>query len=464
MIAALGKRLSKLAERWIPDPFVLAIGLTLAVFIMSWAKSGQSNPLPIIDQWIDGSGKGKGFWNLLSFSMQMCLILLTGFALAETKLIRSLISRVAQIPKTTRSAVVVVSLTAMSFALLNWGLGLIIGALIAREVGRTFQEHGRPIHYPIVCAAGYTGLAVWHAGFSGSAPLKATSASQLREILGPELANQIKPILLQQTIGSSLNLVVVLSCLVIIPLTLFLMSPKEPVDMVSPPGGVPDSAPAIGDGSSPPSAPDISPAQWLNQSFLVVLFPSVLGLAWCIQWAFDVGLGKLNPNVINLFMLSLGLLLHGSAKAYVACTAEAVKSCSGIILQYPFYAGIMGIMFASGFVAEIGAWMSGLGPTGLAVSTFYSGGLVNLFVPSGGGQWAVQGSIVMQAALDANADPAVILMALAYGDQWTNLIQPFWALPLLGICRVKASEIIGYTAVLLFISQACFLGPLIFFA
>mgnify|MGYP001424900025 CR=1 FL=1 len=463
MIAALGKRLSKIAERWIPDPFVLAIGLTAAVFIMSWAKSGQSNPLPVIDQWIDGTGKGKGFWNLLSFSMQMCLILLTGFALAETKLIRGLISRVAQIPKSTRSAVVTVSLTAMSFALLNWGLGLIIGALMAREVGRTFREHGRPIHYPIVCAAGYTGLAVWHAGFSGSAPLKATSASQLKEILGPELAAQVKPMLLQQTIGSTLNLTVIICCLLMIPLTLFLMSPNSSEDMVPAPNDMQESLDQVNDESTVSGAASRSPAQWLNQSFVVVLFPSLMGLAWCVQWALDVGLGKLNPNVINLFMLSSGLLLHGSAKAYVASTAEAVKSCSGIILQYPFYAGIMGIMFASGFVSEIGAWMSGLGPTGLAVSTFYSGGLVNLFVPSGGGQWAVQGSIVMQAAIDAKAEPATILMALAYGDQWTNLIQPFWALPLLGICRVKASAIIGYTAVLLLISQLCFLGPLIFF-
>jgi len=195
----------------------------------------------------------------------------------------------------------------------------------------------------------------------------------------------------------------------------------------------------------------------------VILIPAGMGLAWCISWLMAKGLGTLNPNVINLFMLSIGLLLHGSVRAYVDAINKAVHSCSGIILQYPFYAGIMGIMAGAGLVGDVGAWLSGLGAEALAVATFYSGGLVNLFVPSGGGQWAVQGPIVMEAALKAGAEPSTILMALAYGDQWTNLIQPFWALPLLGICRVKVSAIIGYTAVLLVVSQLCFIVPLLFF-
>ena len=460
IIATLGKRLSRLAEKWVPDPFVLAVGLTTIVFVMSWMKSGQLDPLPVIDQWVTGAGKSKGMWSLLAFSMQMCLILITGFALAETRLIKGLIDQVAERPRTTRGAVVVVSLTAMLFALINWGLGLIIGALLARRVGHSFEERGLRLHYPIVCAAGYTGLAVWHAGLSGSAPLKATSEAQLREILGADLASRIDPMLLGETLGSALNLTVIISCLIVIPITLYFLAPTDEADM--------QSATVSDNESGSTGKTDIEiermPAERLNHSFWVIAIPAGLGLTWCIQWAFQVGFGKLNPNVINLFMLSFGLALHGSARAYLKSTQNAVQSCSGIILQYPLYAGIMGIMFASGIVQAIGTWMSGFGPTGLAISTFYSGGLVNLFVPSGGGQWAVQGSIVMKAALEANAKPETILMALAYGDQWTNLIQPFWALPLLGICRINASAIIGYTAILLFVTQACFILPLIYFS
>ncbi len=459
MIARLGQNLSRWAHRWVPDPFVLAIALTFVVFSLSWARSGDLTPRPVVNLWIDGASKGKGLWNLLSFAMQMCLILLTGYALAETRFVRAGISRLARLPQSTGGAVVVVSLTAMGAALLNWGLGLIIGALLAREVGRTFREMGRPLHYPIVCAAVYTGLAVWHGGFSGSAPLKATSAQQLNEILGPQLAAKVPPMLLGDTIGSTLNLTVIALCLIIFPLTLYLLCPKSESEM-SPAPVEPEDETAGTD----PSKEAGTPAEWLNNAFIVVAFPAILGLAWFISWLQSHGLGKLNPNVINLFMLSVGLLLHGSVKSYVGAINRAVTSCAGIILQYPFYAGIMGIMFASGLVAEVGGWMAGLGPSGLAVSTFYSGGLVNLFVPSGGGQWAVQGSIVMQAAIDAGARPETILMALAYGDQWTNLIQPFWALPLLGICRVNVSSIIGYTAVLLVVSQVCFLTPLIIFS
>ena len=404
-----------------------------------------------------GSGGGKGFWNLLKFAMQMSLILLTGYALAETRGVRALISRIARAPKTTGAAVVVVSLVTMGAALLNWGLGLIVGAFLAREVGRVAREDGRPLHYPIICAAGYTGLAVWHGGFSGSAPLKATSAQQLNEILGPELSARIPPMLLGETIGSSLNFTVTLLCAVIIPLTLFLLAPKNEDDMI---GAPVDQIPDVED---PLTEEEPTPASRLNNSFLIALIPAAMGLAWCASWLSEKGIGKLNPDVINLFMLSVGLLLHGSVRAYVKAINDAVHSCAGIILQYPFYAGIMGIMAGAGLVTDVGALLSGLGAEALAVATFYSGGLVNLFVPSGGGQWAVQGPIVMEAALQAGAQPSTILMALAYGDQWTNLIQPFWALPLLGICRVNVSAIIGYTAVLLIVTQACFIIPLLFF-
>ncbi|MEE2787764.1 MAG: TIGR00366 family protein [Myxococcota bacterium] len=455
MIARLGHWLSDKAKRWVPDPFVLAILLTAIVFVLALPMLAWS-PRAVIETWIEGAGGGKGFWRLLAFAMQMCLILLTGYALAESRACKSAVQRLARWPQSTASAAVMVASVAMGCALLNWGLGLIIGALLAREVGRVARLERRPLHYPLICAAGYTGLAVWHGGLSGSAPLKVTNTKQLTEILGPELAQQLEPMLLGETIGSTLNLIVLGACFLVIPTVLALMSPKRPDQMIAAQADDPEEN--VDEFDAP-----TTPAERLNQSFIIVAIPAIMGLSWFALWLATHGLGKLNPNVINLVMLSIGLLLHGSVKSYVHAIQRAVRSCAGIILQYPFYAGIMGIMAGAGLVGMLGAHLSGLGPAPLAMSTFYSAGLVNLFVPSGGGQWAVQGPIVMEAALQAGAHPQTILMALCYGDQWTNLIQPFWALPLLGICRISVSAIIGYTAILLLVSQLCFVVPLLFF-
>ncbi|MEE2749940.1 MAG: TIGR00366 family protein [Myxococcota bacterium] len=450
MLNRVGAQASKWAERWLPDPFVLAIGLTaLSVLIalphMDWSL------VRIASAWVDGEGSGRGLWSLLAFGMQMCLILITGHALAETNAVRSLVDRLAGWPTTTRSAVVLVASVTMGFSLINWGLGLIIGALLAREVGRLAHQKGVVLHYPLVVTAGYTGMLVWHGGLSGSAPLKATSTAQLTDVLGPELAARIPPMLLGDTLGSPLNLVATGLCLVVVPLVLMAMIPSEEHQV---------SAPLHEEPLTEPTAPT-SPSERINHSRWVVLVPVGLVLLWLIPWLRTSGIGRLNPDVMNLMMLAAGLALHGSARAYAEAVDRATRSCSGIILQYPFYAGIMGILATSGLVESIGSGLSNMGPQLLPVATFYLAGAVNLFVPSGGGQWAIQGPLVMEAALHTGVEPARVLMALAWGDQWTNMVQPFWALPLLGICKVPAGSILGYTLVLLLVSQFCFILPLL---
>ncbi len=453
MIARLGVVLNAIARRWVPDPFVLAVALTFLAGALALPRLDWE-PMAVVDVWIDGSGKGKGLWNLLAFGMQMCLILVTGHALAQTKAVRRVIERLARLPADTAAAVMLVSVVAMTLAYVNWGLGLIGGALLAREVGRIARRDGRPLHYPLVCAAGYCGLLVWHGGFSGSAPLMSTTEAGMTKILGEELAAQVGVLPIGATVGSTLNLVVTIACLVVVPMVLAALVPKDEASFVEAPAEIDD-----------PDEPDEEPrpgfAGTLDRSPLVVAVPVLLGTAWLVRFFLDGGLARLDPNVVNLAMLTAGLVLHGSAKAYVKAVDRAVRGCSGIILQFPLYAGIMGIMAGSGLIEAAADMLVGLGPGALSVATFYLGGLVNLFVPSGGGQWAVQGPVVMEAALQAGAEPARVLMALSYGDQWTNMVQPFWALPLLGICRVSAGALIGYTAVVLLVAQALFVLPLL---
>ena len=452
MVVALGALLSRWSRRFVPDPLVLAILLTLVSALVALPRVDWQ-PLRLSELWV-GSG-GRGMWSLLKFAMQMSLILVTGHVLAETRAVRAVIERLARLPADTASAAALVAAVAMVFALINWGLGLIVGALLARDVGRLARLDGRPLHYPLVVAAGYTGLMVWHGGFSGSAPLKATSAEQLADVLGADLAGRVQPMLLGDTIGSTLNLVVMGLCLLGVPALLALMAPSE--GLRAAPASLLD---AVSE-ERPQRPPHPTIADRLNHSPWVVALPVLLGLGWLVSWLGSQGLGRLNPDVVNLAMFVAGLALHGSARAYAAAVDRAVRGTGGIVIQFPLYAGIMGIMAGSGLIDWLAGGLGELGPRALTVATFYLGGLVNLFVPSGGGQWAVQGPIVMEAALQAGAAPAKVLMALSYGDQWTNMVQPFWALPLLGICQVKASDIIGYTAVLLLVGQLFFVVPLL---
>jgi short-chain fatty acids transporter len=452
MLERLGTTLSRLSQRWVPDPFVLAILLTLLSFAGALHYTGYDATRTLLS-WVHGTGSGKGFWNLLGFGMQMCLILVTGHALASSPPVRRLLDALAARARTPASAIVIVSVTAMLLALVNWGLGLIAGALLARAVGERARERKIAVHYPLLAAAGYAGLLVWHGGLSGSAPLKVTQAKDMAEILGPALAAQIGELSLAQTVFALPNLLANGCLLVLVPLLLVRMTPRTAAGIHACP-----ETDAPGESSAALTA--ASPAARLDRSKSLALLLALLGAATFTLWVRQQGLAHLDPNLINFAFLFLGLALHGSAQAYANAIGDAARGCAGIILQFPFYAGIMGILTGSGLLKAIAAGFAGAGAAMLPLVSFYAAGLVNLFVPSGGGQWAVQGPVLMQAAVDSGVAPARLVMALVYGDQWTNMLQPFWALPLLAITGVRARDIIGYTAVLLLASQFVFLAAL----
>lgn len=415
-----------------PDPLAIALGLTFVTFLAAWGL-GDASAGALLDAW----GGPKGLWSLLAFAMQMCLILVTGYVVASTRPVRWAIGLVASIPRNTGQAAALISVIAMGLALLNWGLGLIGGALLAREVGIAMRERGRAVHYPLLAAAGYTGLAVWHGGFSGSAPLKVTEAKDLVEVLGSELAAAVGPIPLGRTLLSEHNLATSLVVLVVVPLVLMAMAPSDPEGFQAPPERPPEQ-------SGPPPAPGF--AGLVENGPWLVVPVALMAVAWLWSWLRAGGLAGLDPNEVNLVFLVVGLALAASPGRYAVLSEPAARACAGIIVQFPLYGGITALLVTSGLLADL----AGLLPRGegLPIATFTSAALVNLLIPSGGGQWSVQGPIVMQAAVDANVDPARVVMALAYGDQVTNLLQPFWALPLLGITGTRVGDIIGYTAIL----------------
>jgi len=442
----MGRAFDKFARKFMPDPMLFAILLTFLTYIIGVILT-ESGPFQMLQHWY------KGFWELLSFAMQMCLILVTGHALATSPVVRKGIERLAEIPKHQTGAIFLVGLTAAIAAWINWGLGIIVGALMAREVGRSGQLRGIPMHYPLLGAAGYAGFLTWHGGLSASAPLLVATEKHF-------LVNDIGVIPSSQTLFSPMNIVVSIALILLIPTVCMLMAPRNKEEIET----IVDVDPDLVKKEEVKVIPreEMVTADKIENSVIISAIVGAAGMIYVVWFFYTKGF-KLDLNIVNFTFLFLGILFQRTPINYVRAVSEGAKACAGIIVQFPFYAGIMGMMKYSGLVAIMAGWFVSISTeTTYPVFTFLSAGLVNLFVPSGGGQWAVQGPIMVKAAQAMNFDMNKTIMAVAYGDEWTNMLQPFWALALLGITRLKAREIVGYTMVVLVVSAILFILALLY--
>lgn len=457
MLARLGLLISGVFRRIMPDPFALAVLLTFLVAALALALT-PATPSQLLEAWASESG----LWSLLRFSMQMALILVTGYAVASSPPVARLTTRLASLPSSGPGAAALVAALAMCAGVLHWGLGLIVGAIAAREVGLAMEAKGVRAHYPLLAAAGYLGMIVWHGGLSGSAPLKVTKLAEMRDIFGA--TPPIDPIPLDRTLFGPMNLFVTGGLLVILPVVMALLAPRDAaaVAPASSFGASREPADVVDDHGKP-----ALPRLLENSPLLSWALVALIG-AWAWRYYFPPagpsGIRELTPDSVNLTMLALGLLLHRTPASYVRAVERAASGAAGIILQFPLYGGIMGMMAASGLTARLAVSLAALGTVPLLpFFTFVAAAVINLFVPSGGGQWAVQGPIAVRTAVDTGLDPAMMVMAVAYGDQLTNMLQPFWALPLLAITRVRARDIVGYTALAMVVAGVWMgLGLLLF--
>lgn len=421
-----GATLARLSERWIPDAFVFAVILTLVVFVMALAATDRG-VVTLVEDWY------RGFWELLEFGMQMTLVLVTGHALATAPPVRRLLLRLAAVPTGGPSAVAMTALAAAVFGLVHWGLGLVTGAMLAREVALSAKRRGVRVHLPLLAAAGYIGLMIWQSGLSGSAPLLVNTPGHFLEA-------RIGLVPLEQTIFRPFNLLLIAVVLVTAPAILAAMHPAD--DDVFEIAGSGDEAivPAR-------SVAALPPAERLAHSRALVAVVIAGALVHVIPHFLREGLLAVDLNLVNFCFLMLGLALHGTLASYAAATVEGARAAAGVIVQFPFYAGIMGLMVHSGLVRIIADWFTAIStPETFPALAMTSAALINLAVPSGGGQWAVQGPIVVEAAQALGVDAGVAVMCVAIGDEITNMIQPFWALPLLGITGLRAGQVLGYTA------------------
>ena len=434
----------KLVQRFLPDAFVFCIILTIVVFIAAMPVAGM-NPIEVANAW------GSGVWGLLAFSMQMALVLVLGSALANAPAIKKLIVKLAGVPKKPVGAVAFVTVISAICCFINWGFGLIIGALLAKEVAKKIKG----LDYRLIIAAAYSGFVIWHAGISGSIPLGMTALNA--DGVVDNTAGAVTEIVpTSQTIFSAWNLIMVLAVVVVVAFVNAKMHP-DPKDVVSIDPKLLEDAP---DNTEVKARKDQTPAEKLENSMVLSYIVVVIGAIYLIYYFVNAGsiLNALSLNIVNLIFLILGIAFHKTPISYVRAITESAESAGGIILQFPFCAGIQGMMVTVGsngvsLASAIStAFVNISTPRTFPVLCYLAAGIVNFFVPSGGGQWAVQGPIMMPAGLELGVTPAVTAMGIAWGDAWTNMLQPFWALPALGIAGLGARDIMGYCAIVLIAS------------
>jgi short-chain fatty acids transporter len=415
-------------RRYLPDPFVFAIGLTLLTMILAVLVESKG-PVDVVSSW------GKGFWNLLSFTTQMAVILAMGYVLATAPLIDRMLNKIVGMVHRPATAIVVATLAGCIGSYLNWGFGLVIGGVIAKKLALKVKG----VHYPLIIAAAYSGFTMYGLGFSASIPV-------LISTKGHPLEAQMGVIPLSQTIFSAPMMITALVVLITLPLLNAWLHPKtgETIIEVDPNidnderKNVSAAAGLLDTGTF---------AHRLNHSRILSYLIGLCGIVYVV-YHFIKG-GSLDLNLINFIILFLGVILLRTPLAYVEKLNEGIKTIGGIILQYPFYAGIMAIMAASGLVNTISqVFVDFSTPSTLPFWGLISSFVINFFAPSAGGHWVIQGPFMIDAAKALNGSLGQTSMGVMLGNAWNDLIQPFWILPALALSKLKLKDIMGYTVIM----------------
>jgi short-chain fatty acids transporter len=463
---SFSEKFAKYFQLILPSPFSIAIILTVCTFFFALFLTIPSNTT-----YVDYSLDLMQFWEAglwdngpggLYFAFQMMFLLVLGHVLALSKPFTKLINRLTHYCTNTATSAFIVTISVIIISLFNWGLGLIFGAILARKIGEKFSENGQAINYPLIGASAYVGMMVWHGGISGSAPLKASESGNLKSMVSenPNINLDLIPdyIGFESTVFSWMNISVVISLLLVVPFLFYWLGKKvksEPLNLELKPHEMREESKAIG-------AEKVDASKILSITIGSVIILYALLKAFYIPK--EPSLKVINPNYINLILLGLALILHGNFRRFLHACEDSIKDTTGILIQFPLYFGIMGIMKSSGLVMLTSEYFANISNQGsFPILTFFSAGLINIFVPSGGGQWAVQGPILIETCQNLGITINKSIMALSYGDQLTNMLQPFWALPLLGITRLKAKQILPYTLILFLIGGCIFLLNLLIF-
>ena len=439
---SLAQPFVKFVDKCYPDAFLFVIILTFITFLLSLGFT-ESNSLEIVNAW------GNGLPKLFTFTAQICIIMITAHALAHTDPIEKLLNKAGSLPTSANQAYALVAFISGIASLFAWSFGLIVGGLIAKFVAIGCQKKSIKVHYPLIVASAYSGYVIWHMGYSSSAALFVASENH-------SLIQEIGIIPVTDTIFSSFNIFMALVTLLTITILAPLMRPKDSKTIIE------VNAKKLFNKEEKGIKRISSIAEVIENNRKISFLFGLIILFFILNTFYTKGF-SLDLNIVSWTFLCLGLLLSNSSIHYVKLVNNAAITVGPIILQYPFYAGIMGIMADTGLINILANKIVLVSSADtLPFFSFLSGGLVNMFIPSGGGQWAVQGPVMIEAAEILGVNPSYVVLGVAYGDQWTNMIQPFWTIPLRAIAGLHMRQIMGYTFVIFIFTGFIFGVSLLF--
>lgn len=449
MLRALSRPLVGLVERWLPTALVFAVALTGVVAVLALTLT-DSGPVTVVRGW------GDGLIGLLAFMTQISLVLLFGYTLARTRQVSRMLVAAGSLPRTPVQAYGMVTLAAALASLLSWGLGLMVGVLLAQQVAKQGRERGMRLHFPLLVACGYAGYVVWHMGYSGSGPLAAaTPGSFVEEQIGTTIP-------VSATIFAGWNLIAIVVTVVLVVAAMASLRPHHDEKIIELPVDAPVAEPVPHEESAVRVTGDTpTPAERADGSRAVTTVLGIALVGYLAVYFAQEGFA-LTLDIVNWTFLAAILLLVRSPNELGELVGDAARNVGDILLQFPLYAGILGIMTATGLITVFADFFVGLANSStLGLWAFLSGGFINMFIPSGGGQFAVQAPIFLEAAAQLDVQPEVVIMGIAYGDQWTNMIQPFWALPVLAVAGLGIRDILGYTTIALLVSGVVFAATML---
>jgi short-chain fatty acids transporter len=427
--------------------------LTFVVAAAALVFTG-SGPIEVTRSW------GDGLISLLAFITQICLVIILGYILANLETVKGFLAKLASIPRSPRAAYAFVTAVAGVTCLISWAFGLIVGGVLAVQVAGIAHQRGVRLHYPLLVACVCSGTIVWHMGYSASGPLAAATPGSFFEELGG-----VVPV--SQTILAPWNLVAIAVTLSVVVLAMSLLSPKEDDPISEPPEIIRktfdnhDSPTQGADTENISTDERINPADRMERARILsvalgIALAAYLGI-YFVQEGFVLTL-----NIVNWSFLTAILLLAKTPKELIDRISESGRTVGPILIQYPLYAGIFGIVTTTGLAGVLGqAFVNISTQQTLGVWAFISGALLNIFVPSGGGQFAVQAPVFMEAANQLDVAASTVIMGIAYGDQLTNMIQPIWMLPLLAVAGLRVRDIMGYTIIAMLVSIPVFVTTLL---
>ena len=419
-------------DKVLPDAFVLAIALGVVAFVMCliWTEFGVADLMVAF---------GEGFWNFLTFGMQMLMIVTTGYMLASAPIVKRVLKRICVIPKTPLQGALFVSLVSCIIGFFNWGLGLVAGAFVARYVALNL----RTVDFKMLVATAYIGgAAAGTVGISGSEFLLINTPGWFME-------STVGLIPLSETVFSTVGLICVIGCfIVIVPAFVWLMHPAKADTLPLDPSiratfEAEEAAERQGMAERKPWK-EMTFAEKADNCPVLVCAISAFLVVYLVDYFLHNGI-NLTINVTNILVLTIAMLLHGKPSSIIRAAEAGVKSAFGVALQFPFYGGIQGMMGASGMVSVLAGAFVGISTAGsFPIITYIYGAILNIFIPSSGGIFMVAGPSLAEAAATLGTAHNEWIFAFTYGEGLSNIIQPFWAIPLLGLCNMKMKDIMGY--------------------